>query len=98
MANLTPENLRDIASAVVSYNVNQEGGVPGQINLGAALAWYNANNRAIIDGINGQIIATGSELGAALKNMAPAAVAEQLDAAGVAEQVRDELVKLLAGK
>lgn len=91
---ITDQDAAKIASAVVSYNVNQEGGIPGQINLGAALAWYNANNRAIIDGINGQIIATGSELSAALKNTAPSAVAEQINAAGIAREVYAEIGKL----
>jgi len=94
---ITDQDAAKIASAVVSYNINQEGGTPGQINLGAALAWYNANNKAVIDGINGQIVATGSELTDALKKTAPADLASQINAAGVAAQVRDELVKLLGG-
>lgn len=94
---ITTEDVAKIASAVVSYNINQEGGRPGQINLGAMLAWYNANNDAIINGINGQVIATGGELIAALKKTAPADLATQINAAGLAAQVRDELVKLLGG-
>jgi len=94
---ITDQDAAKIASAVVSYNINQEGGTPGQINLGAALAWYNANNKAVIDGINGQIVATGNELTSALKKVAPADLAQQINAAGVAAQVRDELVKLLGG-
>jgi len=95
---ITDQDAAKIASAVVSYNINQEGGRPGQINLGAALAWYNANNDAIINGINGQVIATGAELTAALKKVAPADLASQINAAGLAQAVRDELVKLIGGK
>lgn len=94
----TMPTANEIASAVLSYDINQEGGTPGKINLGAMLAWYNANNRAIINGINGQITATGAELAIILRDTAPADLAKQIDAAGAAAAVRDELVNLLKGK
>lgn len=75
----------EIANAVLSFNVDQVG-VEGQVNLGAFLAEYKVNNNKIVENTAAWVIDYIA------KN--PAALAQQINAAGVAKDVYDELGKL----
>ena len=88
---LSQDDITNVARAVLDFKVDQVGAEQsGQINLGSLLAEYRHNNNMIVE-------TTSAWVKDAIKQ-GPATIAQQIDAAGLASQVRDELVKLLGGK
>lgn len=88
----TKTDLSGVPQSVLDFEVDQVGaGQHGKINLGSLLAEYRHNNNMIIE-------TTSAWINKTIQDQGPAGVAQQINAAGLAEAVRDELVKLIGGK